>query len=101
MDKPRKDERPDYKTWKDIPLTPVCNFTTIKGNLTGSWRTFRPVVDMDKCIKCGICWQDCPDAAIEWDEDHPVWRYSHCKGCGICARECPSDAIEMELEVKI
>ncbi len=101
MEKSKKDVRPDYKTWKDIPLIAVCNFTTIQGNPTGSWRTFRPVVDLDKCIGCAICWQDCPDAAIEWKEDHPEILYSHCKGCGICANECPSDAIEMELEVKM
>lgn len=101
MEKSKKDVRPDYKTWKDIPLITVCNFTTLQGNPTGGWRTFRPVVDLEKCIGCAICWQDCPDAAIEWKEDHPVIIYSHCKGCGICANECPSDAIEMELEVKM
>ena len=99
MEKSKPDVFPEYKTWKDIPLTPVCNYSTLYGNKTGAWRTFRPVVDLDKCIGCGICWQDCPDAAIEWKDDHPEILYSHCKGCGICAAECPSDAIEMELEV--
>jgi 2-oxoisovalerate ferredoxin oxidoreductase delta subunit len=101
MDKSEKETRPDYKDWRDIPLTPVCNFTTLQGNLTGGWRTFVPEVDLDKCIGCAICWQNCPDNAILWVEDHPEMRLSHCKGCGICANECPADAIEMELEVKV
>ncbi len=101
MDRKDKETRPDYKDWRDIPLTPVCNFTTIQGNLTGGWRTFVPVFDADKCIGCAICWQNCPDNAILWVDDGPEWRMTHCKGCGICANECPADAIEMELEVKV
>ncbi len=101
MEKSKKDVRPDYKTWKDIPLITVCNFTTIQGNPTGGWRTFKPIVDLETCTGCSLCWQNCPDNAIFWVEDHPEIRYTHCKGCGICANECPVDAIEMELEVKV
>ena len=94
------DVRPEYRTWRDIPPMPVCNFTTLYGNRTGGWRTFKPVIDLEKCTGCSICWQVCPDTSIKWEGDHPEVLYSHCKGCGICATECPADAIEMELEVK-
>ncbi len=35
---------------------------------TGSWRTFRPVRDEEKCIHCLQCWIFCPDSAcsIAW-----------------------------------
>lgn len=70
-------------------------------NDTGAWKTFRPVVDREECIKCYICWKFCPEPCISIDEEtgYPVVDLGHCKGCGICAEECPKNCIEMELEV--
>ena len=66
---------------------------------TGSWRTYRPFVDSEKCINCMRCWIMCPDASIyAEDEKMAGYDYAHCKGCGICAHVCPVDAIEMVLE---
>lgn len=66
-------------------------------NKTGNWRSLRPVIDYEKCKKCGICWQFCPDHAIS--EDIKI-NYDYCKGCGICAKECPFNAIDMVKEEK-
>lgn len=63
-----------------------------KKNKTGSWRTFKPVLDKEKCIGCDKCVMFCPDAAI--NQNHDI-DYDYCKGCGICAAECPVNAIEM------
>jgi len=66
---------------------------------TGSWRTYRPVVDKEKCINCLRCWILCPDASIYVeDEEMTGYDYVHCKGCGICAQICPVEAIEIILE---
>ena len=66
---------------------------------TGSWRTLRPILHEDKCRFCNICWEFCPDSAIERAdarEKRPVViDYDYCKGCGICVRECPFGALEM------
>jgi len=62
---------------------------------TGSWRTFRPVVDKEACNACGLCAQYCPDGVI--DEELNIDR-KFCKGCGICANECPKRAIAMVRE---
>jgi pyruvate ferredoxin oxidoreductase delta subunit len=68
---------------------------------TGSWRTLRPVIDFEKCTKkCLLCYEFCPDSAVEKTEDGPVIIYTYCKGCGICAHECPKDAIELVPEEK-
>jgi len=67
--------------------------------LTGTWRTFRPVIDLARCTKCNVCWKFCPDVAIVLDgQGWPVIDYDHCKGCGICEVECAPLAIRMEKE---
>lgn len=67
---------------------------------TGVWRYHRPVIDHEKCIKCGICKMYCPTGVIEINEKTTI-DYTYCKGCGICANECPKDAISMQLESEI
>lgn len=69
---------------------------------TGDWRVFRPVILQDKCIKCSICWQTCPDAAIRVDEKTGKYSidYDYCKGCLICFHQCPAKAIKKEVEKK-
>ncbi|WP_331946039.1 4Fe-4S binding protein [Clostridium sp.] len=59
---------------------------------TGAWRKRRPVIDDVKCIKCGICVEDCPCGVIEINEKVTI-DYAYCKGCGICVEECPKKAI--------
>ena len=59
---------------------------------TGDWRTFRPVLDHEKCVDCGECFTYCPDDAFDLDLNIDL---DYCKGCGICANICPVDAIEM------
>jgi pyruvate ferredoxin oxidoreductase delta subunit len=90
----------------ELPTWEECGFGNIlayaggaKNYRTGDWRTERPVVDHEKCIKCGMCWLMCPDAAIVAQEDG--WyepNLFYCKGCGICARICPKQAISMTEE---
>ena len=74
--------------------------STIK-NKTVGWRSFRPVIDKTKCIKCGTCWKFCPDNAVRKNEKGEFEiNYDYCKGCGICAKECPVKAIKMVKEEK-
>ncbi len=87
------------KTRREIPLTPLSFPTVGSMGRTGSWRTFRPIVDYSKCTRCTLCWIYCPDAAISRrDDDSPEIDYDYCKGCGICANECPVKAITMKRE---
>ncbi len=87
-----------WESQSDMPLM-AMSLGRMTVNKTGSWRNLRPVLDKEKCIKCGICWKFCPDVSISIDEeDYPVVNLDFCKGCGICATECPKDAIEMVKE---
>lgn len=64
--------------------------------VTGSWRTFKPVIDFEKCTQCLFCFIFCPDSSIVTEDGKVVGvDLKHCKGCGICAAECPRDAISM------
>ena len=83
--------------WKEIPegglIIKAGNSATYE---TGSWRSARPVRDVDKCTNCLICWVYCPDSSILTSDGKLTGiDYSHCKGCGICAEECPVKAIKM------
>lgn len=64
---------------------------------TGKWRTRKPVMDREKCVKCGVCLMYCPVNSIRKQEDGSFGiSYDYCKGCGICAHECKKKAITME-----
>ena len=66
---------------------------------TASWRVFRPVMDKEKCVECGMCLTYCPVNVIVGREDNTYEiTYDYCKGCGICAQECPRKAIDMAPE---
>jgi 2-oxoacid:acceptor oxidoreductase delta subunit (pyruvate/2-ketoisovalerate family) len=67
---------------------------------TGSWRTFKPIVDAEKCVKCGICTKVCPEGCIILGVKSSEVNYDYCKGCGICANECPKKAITMIIDEK-
>ena len=63
---------------------------------TGLWRTLRPVIDYDRCVRCWwVCSSFCPDGCIAvTDEGLPEIDYDHCKGCMVCVAQCPPHAIE-------
>lgn len=90
------------KGWKDLP---AGGLILEAGNSddyeTGSWRTYKPVLDENKCNSCLICWIHCPDSSIiVEDGEMKGFDMKHCKGCGICAEVCPPKikAITMVLE---
>ncbi len=86
-------------TEADLPPAPLATVPT-RVTPTSSWRTFRPVILVEKCTRCNVCWKFCPDDAIGFDEKgYPEVRLTYCKGCGICAEECRPRAIEMVKEV--
>jgi pyruvate ferredoxin oxidoreductase delta subunit len=55
-----------------------------------STRTMRPVVDFDKCIKCTLCWLQCPDSCFDVMPDGMYdANLEACCGCGVCEAVCP------------
>ena len=99
MNKKKPAKKIIFKTEKEVPLMPM-SVGSMRFNKTGVWRNIRPVIDIENCIQCGICWKFCPDVAITIENEYPVIDYEYCKGCGLCAEECPSKCIAMVKEEK-
>ncbi len=55
-----------------------------------STRTMRPVVDFELCIKCTLCWLQCPDSCFDVTPDGLYdANMEACCGCGVCEAVCP------------
>jgi len=60
----------------------------------------KPVIDADKCVKCGRCVEACPvpDKALRFEngrrECPPVYHYDLCIRCYCCHEMCPQRAID-------
>jgi MinD superfamily P-loop ATPase len=52
----------------------------------------QPVIDTNKCIKCGLCATSCNFNAIS---DDIVFESEKCEGCNVCHYVCPTNAITM------
>jgi uncharacterized protein (DUF362 family)/NAD-dependent dihydropyrimidine dehydrogenase PreA subunit len=63
----------------------------------------RPVIDKNKCIKCGICINVCPTVpkSVDWrpGSGHsapPAHNYRTCIRCYCCQELCPEKAIDLK-----
>lgn len=94
LDKDKRPKEQQYNNWEELPPIPISfPANTME---TGNWRSLRPVINTEKCTKCGYCWLYCPEGTItKGDEGYYKIDYKYCKGCGICAHECPVKAISM------
>ena len=55
-----------------------------------STRSMRPVVNFDTCIKCTLCWLQCPDTCFDVTPDGLFdANMEACCGCGVCEAVCP------------
>jgi pyruvate ferredoxin oxidoreductase delta subunit len=90
------------KKWRSLPIGGVVVTAGSAVDYdTGNWRTERPVIDLQRCTNCMICWVFCPEGTIIVKDGKVTGvDLEHCKGCGICALECPSKVIEMVKETE-
>lgn len=51
----------------------------------------KAVIDASRCVRCGICEENCRFGAIK---DFTVGEFE-CEGCGVCVEICPVQAITM------
>lgn len=67
----------------------------------------KPVIQSDKCVKCGVCVLMCPvnPKAVNWSKkdgqevksEPPVYDYNRCIKCYCCQELCPESAISIKV----
>jgi len=56
----------------------------------------KAVNDIDRCVACGICNNQCPRGAISiFKGCFAVVDEAMCVGCGICEKACPVGSIKV------
>lgn len=67
-----------------------------------STRSMRPVVNFETCIKCTLCWLQCPDTCFDVTPDGLYdANMESCCGCGVCEAVCPvPDCVTMVNEAE-
>jgi pyruvate ferredoxin oxidoreductase delta subunit len=117
-EKPYEFVKPTWKQMRDgitIPAIPQGHtMTDPQNHKTGGFqpdrnptfkkyatRTMRPVVNFDTCIKCTLCWLQCPDSCFDvTPEGLYDANMEACCGCGVCEAVCPvKDCVTMVNEV--
>lgn len=92
--------KPKMKAWQEpvsvsaYPMGATCDSNHIT-SINAGWRTYRPVINQEKCVNCMRCFLVCPDGVIDKSGPELAIDYDFCKGCGVCAYECKLKAIDM------
>jgi len=60
-------------------------------------------INVDICIHCGKCFENCIYQAIIEVEEEDIYRVidANCKACGKCASSCPANAVELRYTTDI
>lgn len=74
------------RTWCNT----VCPVGTVLG-LLSRYSLFRPVIDTEKCVDCGLCARRCKASCID-ARNHAI-DYSRCVACFDCLENCSKHAI--------
>ena len=64
-------------------------------NPEGLWNAPKVIYEFNRCIGCGDCMEDCPEAAISATPTGMSTDRHRCKGCGVCVDACPGGAREL------
>ena len=87
-----------------VSRTPVQPATTPWGKVPAFKNLIspRPVINPEKCIRCGLCVKMCPVSpkAVNWHDGDktrtPTHKYERCIRCFCCQESCPEHAITVQ-----
>jgi len=86
----------DYRLASSINtlLKKVPGFVLFAFRYLAPWvLKIRPVIDKDRCTRCGICIKHCPTKAMRMDKDCPVIDTKKCIRCFCCQEFCLQRAV--------
>jgi len=100
---PFKFDLPGWKTMEEgLVIRAIPEGTGFRGGEGGyqpgrsevfkkwSTRSMRPVINFETCIKCTLCWLQCPDTCFDVTPDGLYdANMESCCGCGVCEAVCP------------
>ncbi len=52
--------------------------------------------DSDKCIRCGVCVDNCNHSALSFENDRLTMNQHHCTSCQHCVKTCPTGAFQLD-----
>jgi len=82
---------PDFKVERKKDR---LNILTFWSNISSHFSK-RPVIEKEKCIKCGLCAKQCPKQALHFEKGKtPSFNYKECIRCYCCQEVCPQHAIK-------
>ena len=59
-----------------------------------------PIINIDRCTRCGKCVEICPEDALELTEQGPTFKQPiMCTYCTTCEDVCPENAIRTPFTV--
>ena len=81
------------------PLKPFISKGLLKW--IKNWLAPKPIINKDKCIKCGICIDICPTTPkgvgyLKSKENIPQYNYDNCIRCFCCQEMCPQSAVSLK-----
>jgi len=77
-------------------------YLLLNGNLENKREVlfFLPKILDEKCVRCGICAQNCQQHALLYiDDSIPILLPSLCSGCKLCYKICPENAIVQDQKI--
>ncbi|MCQ2143291.1 MAG: 4Fe-4S binding protein [Bacteroidales bacterium] len=72
----------------------ICPVGTVLG-LISEFSLFKPTIDTDKCVDCGLCGKSCKASCID-TKNHAI-DYSRCVSCFDCIDSCHTGALKYRL----
>ncbi len=93
---------PDFNVNRRAASTTGTSRNSLHRRVLKKWVAPRPVIDAEKCTRCGQCVKICPakpKAVFFKGDDHhqaPQYDYERCIRCYCCQETCPHEAITVE-----